>query len=101
MEYCPKGDLQDYIKQKRKFNKTFSEEECINIIDNVLRGLHQLNQTGMMHRDIKSANIIRKIDNGDWKICDYGLSRILPGGMRDVSQRSFTKGLGTPLYMSP
>jgi len=55
----------------------------------------------MMHRDIKSANIIRKIDNGDWKICDYGLSRILPGGMRDVSQRSFTKGLGTPLYMSP
>jgi serine/threonine protein kinase len=43
MEYCPKGDLQDYIKQKRRDKETFSEEECINIIDNVLRGLHQLN----------------------------------------------------------
>jgi serine/threonine protein kinase len=31
----------------------------------------------MMHRDLKSENIIRKTKDGDWKICDYGLSRIV------------------------
>jgi len=78
MDYCPMGDLQDYIKQKRKENKYLTEDECIHIIDNILNGLYQLNSNGMMHRDIKLANIIRKIENGDWKICDYGLSRIMP-----------------------
>jgi len=54
-----------------------------------------------MHRDIKSANIIRSVENGDWKLCDYGLSRMIPEGMQETSLRSFTKGCGTPLYMSP
>ena len=30
-----------------------------------------------MHRDIKPDNIIRGSGKGDWKLCDYGLSRLL------------------------
>ena len=30
-----------------------------------------------MHRDIKPANFI--LNNGTWKICDYGLARICEG----------------------
>jgi len=60
----------------------------------------------MLHRDIKPDNIIRKTisgqkQQGDWKICDYGLSKILPKDMHETSVRAFTKKIGTPYYMSP
>ena len=37
-----------------------------------------LNSIGIMHRDIKPANII--IDAGTYKICDYGLTKIVENG---------------------
>ena len=29
-----------------------------------------------MHRDIKPGNIIRVNEFGDWKLCDYGFTKI-------------------------
>jgi len=37
-----------------------SETEAIHIINNVLEGLYWLFKHDMMHRDIKSENVIRK-----------------------------------------
>ena len=48
------------------------------IIDNVLQGVNWLHLTGgMMHRDLKSENILRVNSKREWKICDYGFSTIL------------------------
>lgn len=50
----------------------------------------------MLHRDIKPANII--IDNGVYKLCDYGLSSIAiknPNSMRRLS------AVGSPIYAAP
>jgi len=53
-----------------------------------------------MHRDIKSENVIRKDKHGDWKLCDYGFIKLLPGGMDEFEVLKMTC-VGTPLYMSP
>jgi len=47
-----------------------------------------------MHRDIKPANMI--IDRGVYKICDYGLTKV-------VGENSYKKytAVGTPLYQAP
>lgn len=78
-----------------------TEDEIIRIIDNILQGLYWINSHGMMHRDIKSENVIKDGKDGDWKLGDYGLSCVLPKGMNDASIGEMTKGIGTPYYMSP
>lgn len=55
--------------------------------------MHKIN---MLHRDIKPANIL--LDNGIYKICDYGLSSVAianPNSMRMLSS------VGSPLYAAP
>ena len=63
MELCSKGNLQDYIKQKRRDKEFLSEYEIIHIIDNILRGIQKINEMDMMHRDIKPGNILRDNEN--------------------------------------
>lgn len=54
-----------------------------------------------MHRDIKSDNIL--INNGIYKIADFGLSEIknniLDKKFDSIGNKIFIKG--TPLYMCP
>jgi serine/threonine-protein kinase ULK/ATG1 len=50
----------------------------------------------MLHRDIKPANVL--IDDGVYKICDYGLSSVAianPNSMKMLSS------VGSPLYAAP
>jgi len=47
-----------------------------------------------MHRDIKPANMI--IDRGVYKICDYGLTKVVG----EDSYKKYT-AVGTPLYQAP
>ena len=47
----------------------------------------------IVHRDIKAANIL--INNGTYKITDFGFARSLNGFSH------FESLVGTPFYMSP
>ena len=47
----------------------------------------------------RSANVIRVSSKGDWKLCDYGFSKITEH-MGELSKRNMTR-VGTPFYMSP
>ena len=52
-------------------------------------------QMGVVHRDIKTANI-RLLDNGEAKIMDFGIAKI--------TSSQFTRTgmiMGTPHYMAP
>ena len=53
-----------------------------------------------MHRDIKPDNIIRVNKNGEWKLCDYGLSKTISETMGETSKRDLTR-VGSPYFMSP
>ena len=73
-----------------------SLEEALDIICQIADGLEEAHQKGIIHRDIKSANIMldRK---GQAKIMDFGLAR-LPGVAQMTKEGV---AIGTVAYMSP
>jgi serine/threonine protein kinase/tetratricopeptide (TPR) repeat protein len=92
MEYVPGEDLKSLIKRVRRLDAG----KAISIANQVCEGLAEAHRLGVVHRDLKSSNIM--IDKeGNARIMDFGIAR---------SQRA--KGLtgegiiiGTPEYMSP
>jgi tRNA A-37 threonylcarbamoyl transferase component Bud32/tetratricopeptide (TPR) repeat protein len=70
--------------------------EAVPLVIQVLEGLQEAHEEGIVHRDIKSANIMFTA-KGRAKIMDFGLAQ-LPGAAR-ITQIGTT--LGTAAYMSP
>ncbi len=68
MEYCSGGDLKRYC-MTRKIN----EETAFNIIRQIAKGFEELNKFGIIHRDLKAANIL--VHQDLFKICDFGFAK--------------------------
>jgi pimeloyl-ACP methyl ester carboxylesterase len=69
--------------------------EAVSIGMQVARGLAKAHERGIVHRDIKSANLLIDAD-GLLKIVDFGVAKL-----RDVSITRPGLTLGTVAYMSP
>ncbi len=72
--------------------------ETLSILLQVLAALTKSANSGIVHRDIKPENIMLTPD-GDVKVADFGLARILLGNDPQLTRAGTT--LGTPMYMSP
>ncbi len=71
-------------------------KDAIQIILQIANGLQEAHKKGIVHRDIKSANIMLT-GSGQIKIMDFGLAKVRGGAQ--VTQIGTT--LGTAAYMSP
>ncbi|MDP3766517.1 MAG: serine/threonine-protein kinase, partial [Dehalococcoidia bacterium] len=68
------------------------------LLEKAARGLGAAHQQGIVHRDVKPANILVAKDSGEPKVADFGLAHLAD------SQTGLTETgaiLGTPLYMAP
>jgi serine/threonine-protein kinase len=72
--------------------KISSAEQAVNVIAIVNKAIEK----GIVHRDIKSENIM-VTPKGQVKIMDFGLARLI--GRTSITEPGIT--LGTPAYMSP
>jgi len=70
--------------------------EAVRTATQVALGLRAAHEHGIVHRDIKSSNIMLT-RNSEAKIMDFGLARVIEG----PDAATTTAGIGTPAYMSP
>jgi dienelactone hydrolase len=91
MEYVEGDTLRDRIKKG-----PLKPEEALGIVTQVAAGLGEAHGKGIIHRDIKSANIMITA-KGQAKVMDFGLAKLRGGSSLTKSQTT----LGTVAYMSP
>eukprot|EP00178_Gracilaria_changii_P028222 TRINITY_DN976_c2_g1_i1.p1 TRINITY_DN976_c2_g1~~TRINITY_DN976_c2_g1_i1.p1 ORF type:complete len:673 (+),score=79.69 TRINITY_DN976_c2_g1_i1:483-2501(+) len=72
MEYVEGDDLMDYLAS----NPRLTEEEGKKVVLGIAEGLYHLHKNKIIHRDLKSPNIMRRTD-GTPVIIDLGLSAVL------------------------
>ncbi len=91
MEYVDGIDLSEALAPGR-----FPLEKKVRLVVDVCRGLEFAHRMGVVHRDVKPANI-KVMKDGTVKILDFGIAR--PQGETDLTQAGVV--LGTPSYLSP
>jgi len=93
MEYVEGQNLKEMLAQGRPL----SFEQAADIIAQVAEGLDFAHAKGIVHRDVKPANIIL-LDGNRAKITDFGIAKITSGVANLTTTGQF---LGTPNYMAP
>ncbi|MEY4491750.1 MAG: hypothetical protein RL085_161 [Actinomycetota bacterium] len=93
MEYVKGKLLRDILHERR-----LSIEEAVNYASGVLTALEFSHKAGVIHRDIKSANIMIT-DNDQVKVMDFGIARAISDSSATMAN---TVGImGTAQYFSP
>ncbi|MFO0915017.1 MAG: protein kinase [Pirellulales bacterium] len=92
MEYVEGVSLADKLQQG-PWEITAAARLMVTLAETV----HSVHQIGILHRDLKPSNILVSMD-GQPKIMDFGLAKMLDARQRLINEGSF---VGTPSYMSP
>ena len=91
MEFVKGRELRDYFEANERFALT----EVQRIMGEMLSALAHAHANGVVHRDMKPANLI-VLDDGSVKVADFGIARIEKS---ELTQAGTV--MGTPSYMSP
>ena len=98
MEYAENGTLADYIKQLRSTASKADQMFVWKCMLQVCSGLAAIHAHRVIHRDMKSANIL-VTGNQNFKIADLGIA--VSTSLCNVQGRLRTGRCGTVSYMAP
>ncbi|MGE0454433.1 MAG: serine/threonine-protein kinase [Vicinamibacteria bacterium] len=87
-----RGETLDHVLKQRG---PLDWREALHIAQQVAQALHHAHASGVVHRDVKPANVML-LPSGEPKIMDFGIAKIEAAHLTASGQF-----LGTPLYMSP
>jgi len=92
MELLKGGDLVPFCKP----GNLLPAERAVSIVARAAEALGYAHKQGVVHRDVKPANIMYHPDTDTLKVTDFGIARLT-----DSSKTKTGMVLGTPSYMSP
>jgi serine/threonine protein kinase len=95
MEYVPGLNLRQVQSGER-----LSSTQALTIVPEICDALQYAHEQGVVHRDIKPANILIN-DQGQVKIADFGLAKLLGKPADDLTLTGAHHVMGTPHYMAP
>ncbi len=91
MEYVEGTGLREYLSRKASFDIG----QIVAIMSQLLHALDFAHERGVVHRDVKPANLILTA-GGQLKVADFGIARIDTSNLTNAGMV-----MGTPSYMSP
>lgn len=95
MEFVPGETLAQRLKRDRP-----NSEEAIKLLLQICDAMQTAHENGILHRDLKASNMMID-ENGNIRLVDFGLAKIVHGD-KDITSITMTGTLlGTPAYMSP
>src|SRR5438876_10610523 len=83
------------LKECFETNERFKIADIVRIMSQILNALDYSHRQGVIHRDVKPANIFLLAD-GSVKVADFGIAHIEASNLTQVGTV-----MGTPSYMSP
>ena len=89
LEYCSGGTLDEYLSKHGQFDL----QETYKLILQIALGLSFSHTRGILHRDVKPANILLNA-NGDARLADFGTGVYIDKVPKDEK-------VGTAYYMAP
>ncbi|KAL8587769.1 hypothetical protein ACOMHN_020987 [Nucella lapillus] len=92
LEYCPEGELFDYIVSKDRLE----EDEARIFFRQIVSAVAYIHNSGYAHRDLKPENLLLDEDQ-NLKLIDFGLCAKPQGGM----DRRLSTCCGSPAYAAP
>jgi len=95
MEYVDGLTLRQLLQQGK-----LAPEQALAIVPKICAALEFAHQKGVVHRDIKPENILLD-KQGQVKIADFGIAKILAFGPQDQALTGGKDIIGTPHYMAP
>jgi serine/threonine protein kinase len=95
--YIASAFIEGQTLEKAMQDRPFSLRDAATIIQKLAGALHYAHEQGIVHRDVKPANVM--IDSrGEPHLLDFGLARFSEGEEKLTQDGSL---MGTPAYMSP
>ena len=96
MQLLDGGGLKERVTRLASEQRLMAQDEVARIVEQMAAGLAYAHRRGVIHRDVKPANVMFTSD-GRAVVTDFGIARMLGG-----TQLTATGvGIGTPEYMSP
>jgi len=93
MEYAEGGTVFEYLQQRN--GRLLEEEEILKFFAQMLLSLQHVHSKQILHRDLKTQNILLDRKKEAVKIGDFGISKVL------LSKSKAYTVVGTPCYISP
>ncbi|MFQ5670073.1 MAG: serine/threonine-protein kinase [Acidobacteriota bacterium] len=92
MEHVPGSSLREFLEQYGPLPL----DHAARLFSDLASGLQAAHAAGIVHRDMKPANILVRDGDGAAKITDFGIARLATSELTRTGQP-----LGSPAYMSP